>query len=599
MRVLLAVPLLSLACVANTSLDGSADTDAIRRHGADAGRDAGHAGGDASTGVCTPSNPSSCSTCGEGAAPSSGCLCGGERITAGFCCRGAHQTTRCTGELIISSALSLDKSTVRPGETLTATVAYQNTGAAGVTVNSVVISCLPPGTTVDTGPFFNMAPALSSTVVAPGSTLPLTASITFSPSEPTGQWQCNAVFQDAAGAWHGGPFVPFRLEASGGSDASIPADADASAPPPEDAGRPDGSNDTTPPAILSSAPSGTLPRDTTSATLEVVTDENAQCKWDNAASTPFASMANTFAVTGRLDHQSPLTGLSNGQSYTFYVRCMDGHGNAATSSYSVSFTVASAQGNILWHDEIQTGSGFFGFQDFHVEHPIGTVVTPSDANGASLGRVADPLAGGGFALRHYGLLTDGGSRAQACIYGDVNTAFGAQAKRPEGVWVAMEWYFPEVLKVEGSSNDERYWWPWLAMMDFHAISMPSRANRWWGSPGLFVARDGSMKIEVGWSFGSGPQGKSTIPMPVGRWFDIEVHYQWTDTPTGTFTVWIDGQLALEQQNVQTHNSSQGEVEMYLKLYGDNQGGPNWLSNPTAPVIKYTRNVRIAGERIWR
>ena len=37
---------------------------------------------------------------------------------------------------------------------------------------------------------------------------------------------------------------------------------------------------------------------------------------------------------------------------------------------------------------------------------------------------------------------------------------------------------------------------------------------------------------------------SNIAMPVGEWFDMEMRWQFTTGPTGTLSVWINGQLAL-------------------------------------------------------
>lgn len=91
-------------------------------------------------------------------------------------------------------------------------------------------------------------------------------------------------------------------------------------------------------------------------------------------------------------------------------------------------------------------------------------------------------------------------------------------------------------------------------------------------------------------------GPSAVAMPVGRWFDIEMHYVWTDTPNGTVTLWIDGQQALQQTGVQTRESSHQIVETYLKFHGSTQGRGSWTPTPS---LKYTRNVRVAGERIWR
>ena len=52
-------------------------------------------------------------------------------------------------------------------------------------------------------------------------------------------------------------------------------------------------------------------------------------------------MATTYATTGATAHSHPVTGLANGQSYTFYVRCQDPAGNATTADTVVSFAVAN------------------------------------------------------------------------------------------------------------------------------------------------------------------------------------------------------------------------------------------------------------------
>lgn len=99
---------------------------------------------------------------------------------------------------------------------------------------------------------------------------------------------------------------------------------------------------TAPPTLTVGSPSGTLPANTGSATLSLSTDKTATCKYDTAPGTAYLSMPNTFAVTGNITHSTLVSGLSNGQSYAYYVRCQDSLGNMNTSDFVISFSVASA-----------------------------------------------------------------------------------------------------------------------------------------------------------------------------------------------------------------------------------------------------------------
>ena len=123
-----------------------------------------------------------------------------------------------------------------------------------------------------------------------------------------------------------------QLAAGPTSDTSDASDAgDAS----------DSALDTTAPVLSAGAPSGVLAAGTTSATMNVTTDEAATCRWD-VADTTFANMSKTFSTTGGTSHSTTLDGLVNGKSYDRYVRCQDAAGNANTSSYTISFRVADA-----------------------------------------------------------------------------------------------------------------------------------------------------------------------------------------------------------------------------------------------------------------
>ncbi|MEK7706277.1 MAG: hypothetical protein AAB426_15055, partial [Myxococcota bacterium] len=88
----------------------------------------------------------------------------------------------------------------------------------------------------------------------------------------------------------------------------------------------------------------TLSGGTTQTTLRVTTNEAATCKWTTVPGTAYAAMATPFTTTGTTSHNTVVTGLADSQSYTYYVRCEDGAGNATTSDFVVSFGVGAGPG---------------------------------------------------------------------------------------------------------------------------------------------------------------------------------------------------------------------------------------------------------------
>ena len=88
-------------------------------------------------------------------------------------------------------------------------------------------------------------------------------------------------------------------------------------------------------------PTWVLPATTTQATLSLVTDENATCRYATTPGVPYGSMANTFSTTGGTTHSTLVTGLVSNSSYNYYVRCQDAAGNADTYDYLIAFTVSS------------------------------------------------------------------------------------------------------------------------------------------------------------------------------------------------------------------------------------------------------------------
>ncbi len=99
-------------------------------------------------------------------------------------------------------------------------------------------------------------------------------------------------------------------------------------------------SDTAPPVRSSGSPSGILITGTTSATLSLTTDEDASCRYATTANTAYAAMGGGFTISGAKAHSTTVSGLSDGGSYTYYVKCQDSLGNANTGDYAIAFSVA-------------------------------------------------------------------------------------------------------------------------------------------------------------------------------------------------------------------------------------------------------------------
>ncbi len=92
------------------------------------------------------------------------------------------------------------------------------------------------------------------------------------------------------------------------------------------------------PALSNGYPSGDLPADTSQVTLRVRTNENADCRYSMNADSSYDSMT-PFANTGGNNHEVTINNLSPGNSYVYYVKCSDGHGNRNNNDYSIAFSI--------------------------------------------------------------------------------------------------------------------------------------------------------------------------------------------------------------------------------------------------------------------
>ncbi len=118
------------------------------------------------------------------------------------------------------------------------------------------------------------------------------------------------------------------------SQAQIQSDMNSplgTAPPPPDS---------TPPVRSNGQPTGTLAAGTTQASLSLTTSENATCRYGPTAGVAYAALPTSFTTTGGTTHSTTVTGLVNGASYTYFVRCQDAASNANPNDFQIAFAVA-------------------------------------------------------------------------------------------------------------------------------------------------------------------------------------------------------------------------------------------------------------------
>lgn len=100
--------------------------------------------------------------------------------------------------------------------------------------------------------------------------------------------------------------------------------------------------DTTPPVLSGGAPTGTLIFGTFRATLSLITNESATCKYSITSGVSYASMANKLYTANGTIHSAPIINLQNDKSYNYYIKCKDSANNANASDYIISFSIAAS-----------------------------------------------------------------------------------------------------------------------------------------------------------------------------------------------------------------------------------------------------------------
>jgi len=98
-------------------------------------------------------------------------------------------------------------------------------------------------------------------------------------------------------------------------------------------------DDVTPPVITVIYPYSDLTYGTTEVQLGIQTNESASCKYDTEQGVAYSSMKKSFTKQTANYHTAQVTGLKNGVSYSFFVRCKDAAGNVNTGDIMINFRV--------------------------------------------------------------------------------------------------------------------------------------------------------------------------------------------------------------------------------------------------------------------
>jgi hypothetical protein len=137
--------------------------------------------------------------------------------------------------------------------------------------------------------------------------------------------------------------------------------------------------DTTPPVRSNGAPSGTLAAGTTQTTLSLMTNENSSCRYATSAGVTYGSMPNVFTTTGGTTHSTTVGGLTDGGSYSYFVRCQDTSSNANPDDFVISFSVA-LPGTQVTYQASADFSSTQGFRNWYYLYGAGTQMAFVGAN---------------------------------------------------------------------------------------------------------------------------------------------------------------------------------------------------------------------------
>ena len=87
-------------------------------------------------------------------------------------------------------------------------------------------------------------------------------------------------------------------------------------------------------------PIGTLSSSTTTTNISLTTNINATCRHLNTSNTNYTDMTGTFTNTNSTNHSTEVSGLENGNTYTYYIRCNSTEGSINEDDWNITFSIA-------------------------------------------------------------------------------------------------------------------------------------------------------------------------------------------------------------------------------------------------------------------
>jgi hypothetical protein len=149
--------------------------------------------------------------------------------------------------------------------------------------------------------------------------------------------------------------------------------------------------DTTPPVRFNGLPIGTLAAGTTSVPYQLTTTEPAICRPNTSSGVAYPDTVGQMLVTGGINHQG-WAPVSDGNSYSYYIRCSDAAGNYNTDDFVITFAIASAPqsyGTLSWE-----------FPTYSAERSIGRIPVNIVRTGGSDGTVTVEWSSNGQTAFH-------------------------------------------------------------------------------------------------------------------------------------------------------------------------------------------------------